>query len=366
MYKVVIIDDEPWTRNVIRSLGPWEKLGLEVVGEASDGETGWSLVKNLRPDIVITDVRMPRLTGLDLIQLMRDESIMAPAIVISGYEDYEYVHKALKLGVVDYLLKPVKPEELTRQLENCLKELNRNEDTGELRVKAEFPPEAWEKDFNKILKELEINISIGNSSKIDEGLSCLKTLIYEYEGECPTQFIQIGIYYSLIGVWQRYISQSSYNKKEVLNGTGDVYVFGRESKLKDILDFIGNLFKKTIDYVKERESKKTRMDTDSVCRYIEEHYKEGVTLEEAADHFHISKEYLSKIFKNDQKIGFSEYVLMIRMEKAKELIIKYKVPLREVGAMIGYMDQAHFYKNFKKYYGITPGDMREGLKTDNK
>jgi len=74
-YKVVIIDDEKWTREVIKGLGNWEKLGLEVVGEASDGEFGFEIIKRTNPDIVISDVCMPRLNGLQLIEKIKDSGL---------------------------------------------------------------------------------------------------------------------------------------------------------------------------------------------------------------------------------------------------------------------------------------------------
>lgn len=69
--KVVIIDDEPWTRDVILRLGRWSELGLEVVGEASDGKTGLALVQRLCPDVVITDVKMPGIDGIELVERLR-------------------------------------------------------------------------------------------------------------------------------------------------------------------------------------------------------------------------------------------------------------------------------------------------------
>ena len=72
-HKVVIIDDEPWTRGVILKLGQWNQLGLEVVGEAADGETGLELIYKVLPDIIITDVRMPRIGGLELVQKLREQ-----------------------------------------------------------------------------------------------------------------------------------------------------------------------------------------------------------------------------------------------------------------------------------------------------
>ncbi|MDK2807992.1 MAG: hypothetical protein PWP24_726 [Clostridiales bacterium] len=365
MYTVVIIDDEPWTRDVIRSLGEWEKLGMEVVGEAADGETGWILVKNVLPDIVITDVRMPRINGLDLIGLMRRENILSPAIVISGYDDYEYVHKALKLGVVDYLLKPIKPEDLNKQLSSCIDEIRKNKAQLQSDVRAEFIPEHLQKECKKIFKELEIQLQIRKKNNVKSSLEKLEELIIRSEGGNPSLSIQIGIYYELFSVLQNYIVQRGYQRKEVLDDLNNGYVFSRESKLHQMLEFFTKRYIKTVQYVEDQVKKKKRVDTDAIVRFLEEHYMEGITLEETADYFYISKEYLSKVFKMDRKIGFSDYLLKLRMEKAKELIEEYQAPIKEVGLLVGYVDIAHFYKNFKKYHGITPGEMRNSLKIDN-
>jgi two-component system response regulator YesN len=102
-YKVIIIDDEPWTREVIKTLGNWTGLGLEVIGEASDGEYGLELIRQMSPDIILTDVKMPHLNGIDLIEILRRENNNSPVIFISGYDDYSYIRSALKLDAVDYL-----------------------------------------------------------------------------------------------------------------------------------------------------------------------------------------------------------------------------------------------------------------------
>ena len=72
-YSVVIIDDEPWTREVVRRLGRWSELGLTIVGEASDGDLGLEMIRELQPDLILTDVRMPYLNGIDLIKTIRAE-----------------------------------------------------------------------------------------------------------------------------------------------------------------------------------------------------------------------------------------------------------------------------------------------------
>lgn len=146
--KVVIIDDEPWTRGVVMKLAQWNRLGLEVVGEAADGETGLELIRKVLPDIVITDVRMPRISGIELVQALRAEGFQMPILIISGYDDFAYVRSALKLGVTDYLLKPIKALELNQQLQRCADILNR-EETARPRavIEAGLFADGWEKDY---------------------------------------------------------------------------------------------------------------------------------------------------------------------------------------------------------------------------
>ena len=126
-YYAVIIDDEIWTRETIKKLAKWKENGLEVVGEASDGEYGLELIRHTRPDVILTDVKMPNLDGIQLIRQLRAEQNDALVIFISGYDDYTYIRSALKLDALDYLLKPVKEEELNKMLALCTSRLSKQE-----------------------------------------------------------------------------------------------------------------------------------------------------------------------------------------------------------------------------------------------
>ena len=114
MLKVALIEDEPNFLKELELTVPWEDWGCLVAGKAEDGEAGLRLILETRPDIVLTDIRMPGMDGLDLIARAREElGEAAPEfVVISGYHDFEYARTALKLGVRNYLLKPVDDEEL--------------------------------------------------------------------------------------------------------------------------------------------------------------------------------------------------------------------------------------------------------------
>lgn len=116
MLKVIIADDEERVCRLVQVLADWDTLGMEVVGTASNGLQALELVKKLRPDILITDIRMPGCYGLELIEHAKESLPQLEIIIISGYAHFEYAQSAIKHGVGDYLLKPIQKQELMATL----------------------------------------------------------------------------------------------------------------------------------------------------------------------------------------------------------------------------------------------------------
>ena len=112
MYRVVLVDDERLIIRGLSSVVPWKELGCEVCGTACDGKTGLDLIRSLRPDMVITDIRMPNMDGLTMLAALRSEYPDIQTTVLTAYRDFEYARQAITLGVCRYLLKPSDLEEL--------------------------------------------------------------------------------------------------------------------------------------------------------------------------------------------------------------------------------------------------------------
>ena len=105
--KVIIVEDNPLTvRSLVETID-WSALGCYIAGTAYDGESGRKLILSEKPDILLTDIRMPQSNGLEMLEAVRDEVSECKVIVITGYEEFQYAVKAVKLSVFDYLLKPV-------------------------------------------------------------------------------------------------------------------------------------------------------------------------------------------------------------------------------------------------------------------
>lgn len=117
MKKVLLVDDELFVRKGLISLIDWEKCGFQIEGETDNGEDALSMIKSLNPDLVITDIRMPVLDGLELIKSVVEEKELCPKfIIISGYNDFKYAQHAIRYGVQDFILKPIDKDEMEEAL----------------------------------------------------------------------------------------------------------------------------------------------------------------------------------------------------------------------------------------------------------
>lgn len=125
MYRVIIVDDEPIIRRGLRETIEWDSLGLEVAGEAANGVEALRLVRSVRPELLITDIRMPEMDGLQLIREVRKLDFDVKITILSGYSDYDYLKAAIKLGVDNYLLKPIDNDELISNLKNAVSEIEK-------------------------------------------------------------------------------------------------------------------------------------------------------------------------------------------------------------------------------------------------
>lgn len=123
MYKVLIVEDELIIQKGIHFKVDWLTHNCVVVGTASNGQEGIELIQKLQPDIVISDIRMPFVNGIELIQQTK-EQFKYEAIIISGYSDFEYAKKGIQLGVVDFILKPIHYDELNAALIKITKKLD--------------------------------------------------------------------------------------------------------------------------------------------------------------------------------------------------------------------------------------------------
>ena len=158
MIKLVLVDDEIEIRQGIRDMIDWETNGIQVCGEAANGRDGISLVEKMEPEIVLVDISMPVMNGLEFVEYLSRNKPMVKSVIISGYDDFLYAQRALKLGASDYLLKPCKPEEILQTvlklIANIKNESSKRENFNRLKTQLrESLPLLKEKFLLRLVKE---------------------------------------------------------------------------------------------------------------------------------------------------------------------------------------------------------------------
>ncbi len=123
-HKVLLIDDEPIIRKGLKNIIDWEQFDCEVCGEARDGFEGLKMIEELEPDIVFTDIKMPEMTGLEMLAELSPAQSMVKYIMLTGFRDFEYVKEALILGAFDFILKPTKLADINKVVGRAVKELD--------------------------------------------------------------------------------------------------------------------------------------------------------------------------------------------------------------------------------------------------
>lgn len=174
MLKVLVVEDEEMIRKGIVLTVDWASLGCVVVGEASDGLEGLEAVKRLEPNLIITDVKMPRMDGLEMFRRLRQEGCTAQVIILTAYDNFTYVQSALRLGAVDYLLKPFHDGDLEKAITQLQERQEQHQETSVLTASRRGDKSKYVMEAMKYIREHynDPDISVGSiaqSLNISEG-----------------------------------------------------------------------------------------------------------------------------------------------------------------------------------------------------
>jgi two-component system, response regulator YesN len=167
MYKVVLVDDEPWALTWIERIFNWEALGFEVIAQTTDSAEAYNIICREKPDVVFTDIRMPEYTGIDLLKMVRKKGLDTEFVIISGFAEFSYAQQALQEGAFDYRLKPVQMNET----EELLKKLSIHLETKQSIRHYDLYEELIEK--NSDIAGLLDSISFKHENKYFQVLSML-------------------------------------------------------------------------------------------------------------------------------------------------------------------------------------------------
>ncbi len=166
MYKIVIIENENIVRKGLILTIKWEDMNAMVVGEASHGIEGKKVILDVKPDIVITDIRMPGMDGLQMIQELKQKNVKTEFIIVSGYSEFEYAQRAIRLGVMDFLLKPIDEDELEKCMIRVQNRISKSKDQEKLISKISEMNESPYMLFEKYFQNYNFALQEDNVTKL--------------------------------------------------------------------------------------------------------------------------------------------------------------------------------------------------------
>ncbi len=358
-YKVLIVDDEPWSREVIKALGKWKELKLDVVGEANDGLKAMEKICSLTPSIIITDMRMPGLDGVEFLKVVNEKYKNIKIIIMSGYDDFMYLKQAIRSRAIEYLLKPIDPLELNEALRKCIYELDKEKQNSFNNLKnvhVFLNHDDLDEYLNYYQRVFSFLMEL-NERMVLETFAKLEEYIKKNVNEVDV-ISRIG--YDFIMMIEEFILKNELSFNDIWDKDKlTEKIKGDWSTVEEVFNEMRELYCDAINAVMEIQNNKRHLDISQVVTYIQRNYKDTISLEAVAQYFHVSKEYLSRTFKTQKNETILDFIIRLRMEKARELIIENQLAIKNIASIVGYSDIAYFYKVFKKYYGLTPGSLRK-------
>jgi two-component system response regulator YesN len=353
--KVIIIDDEFWSRDSIRRLGDWERLGIDWIGEAEDGLSGLTIIAKEHPDIVITDMKMRGMDGVELLQKLNEDYPHIRKIVISGFDDFHYMKQAIQSKADEYILKPINPDELNQALEKAIHELKAS--------KGLHSVQTIDKELFKLVMEYKNLILIYFH---DFNIEAMKERFNELQQKLGLpRILQPGtnhnLYKQFMLILEEQASKWSLDAELItLDPSKQLYV-NDETPIEQWIHALSAAYQSVLNAIINQRKFKQRIDIRAVQAFIDNHYVEAIRLETIANQFFVSKEHLSRTFKQEIGSTVMDYIIMKRMERAKELLQEPNVQIKTVAEAVGYADLNYFFRIFKKVTGVTPSQMRQDI-----
>ena len=399
MWSLVVADDEPKIRRGIEGILDWHEFNINIVGEAEDGEIALEVIKEKKPNIILLDINMPFLNGLNLLQKLKDINNKSIVIIISGYDDFSYAQKALQFNVFDYILKPVNKksmEEIITKAVNKLNEIEKENNYLDL-VNKQISENSYELkktlfcewlnnklSDEQVLKEMGFfNIKFGNNIGIMVVKLVDKLNIEIINKRWNIELLEFAISNILTDKFKHSKVNFIFNddKKNIIlvnkiDSTLKWITIGNEleveiykylkcnviieqANVSDGILRIKEVYSKIVNSVKEK--KNCNSIALSTIKYIEEnYYLNNLNINDISNKLEVTSSYLSKLLKKETGLSFIDYLTDVRISKSMCIMEDPTVKIYDVAELIGYSNQHYFCRAFKKVVGISPTEYKRG------
>ncbi|MEA4890012.1 MAG: response regulator [Clostridiaceae bacterium] len=389
-YQALIVDDEPAIREGLAVYIDWHANGFHIAGTAANGEEALVILQNIPVDLVITDVRMPKMDGICLCKTIRSLHLAVHVVILSGFRDFEYAQAALEFNVMRYILKPINEQQLLETLKSLKDELDADSKKKEILLEStkiirdnfirrllngDAPDEDELKDQGVMIKG-HCYLCLGFNDKLfmetnpqirqDKIVGQINNML---PYTCETYSYFEGKYYFLL------ISFSSRPDLSIIaDNLKQLSMPGQEiivSNIAEQLEHIPVIYQAVKRVMQNKPADKKQegiyviTDTpyksnilEPIIQYIEKNYQNKISLKQLADKYYLNPAYLGRLFKKYTNLSFNDFLENCRIEAATRLLQDPSRLISEIANDCGYNDYDYFGLTFKRKTGFTPSDYR--------
>lgn len=397
MYKIVFVDDERYILDKIPTAVDWNEAGFELTATFSNAKKAMEYIKSNHVDLLITDIKMPNISGIDLAKFCYENFPEIRVIVLSAYENFEYAKTLMRYNVKDYISKPLLYSDISNALKNAKTDFNKKKASlfsvthknklelqqifSDIFYNGETTQAQYKKlennfsiDAEKCLYQIRI-ISIHNfmdyfdniwKHPIEKLYSAIDYLIPYESKNCFSflfRYFLGNIEFIIVSCQEKEFFENVADKisqnlktdlEKNLNISCEIQISEKTKKLSETKN-------EPLLHTENNPPVKNEIIEKAVS-YIKSHYSETLSLMEMAKYVNLSYKYFGYYFKTYTGKTFKNYVNSYRLEKATELMYDESLTITTICEMVGFGNKTHFYDMFKRKYGLNPNEYRKKLK----
>lgn len=363
MFRALLVDDEKMALVSLEHSIDWNLLGFTGVTKTTNPEEAIELLKSNRFDVAFLDIRMPKISGFDIMTACKDMKISTDFIMVSGYSDFSYTKNAIQLGAFDYCLKPVEASEASklsnnllahiiyrRQIEDCnlIDTLTTYNQPDDILRWCGLPKSRY---LNTVaIRYINLSDTIGNIPRFPDEICLL------YNSNTLLKIIPSDIICTddILTQYKK-ISEISVAIGDALENS---QLIGRMIK-RTISDLEENGYQNIVLRTIMTEPNTANENFLKMFYYIEDNFVLDLSLQELAENYNLNYTYCSELFRDKLGMTYSQFVTSLRMKKATELLLKTTETVESVCYRTGYNNYHYFANVFKKTYSMTPSQYRK-------
>lgn len=356
----MIVDDMEIMRTEIKRLKIWgDQTGFVIVDEAENGQEALKKLEKRPVDLIITDIRMPIIDGVDLLKRVIQKELSSCVVFLSEYTEFEYARQGLVYGAFDYIIKPInesKIEELLKRASKYIIEKKfEKEKIEKLEVQLEekienlYASEDLEKII-KLFKDVDLRVVEVVSTLIETTFAAVN-----YDSMKMTYVLNrmvtdlIGALEEVYPWLHKFVNISKYTNID----------FTKCSDFSDSKVVFSQIINELITNIKKFQfGNEVNSMTRQICKIVLENTDTEISVKIIADKMFLNSSYLSTVYKKNTGSSLVEYITMVKMERAKMLLTNSNMKNYEIADKLGYKDGEYFSKLFKKYTGRSPSNFK--------